>query len=318
MQDPTVLLGLMASVTLGVCAIAGVLGAAAWSQNQASLRRLVGHVEPHVDPSDFSTLDKRIERLLATTEFGSGFSRDLGQLGLGFRPGRLVMYGITAAGAAFVAATLRTGSPYFGLVALIGVLMAEVGLVRYRAGQCWQQYRVQLPEALHVIASALAAGASLNQAMNHAAREMVPPLQGELQRLVEDVEVGKTLEESLFDLKTRVPLPEFDMVIASLLIQQRSGGNLGELLNEVAHIIKQNEELRREMQVLTSQAMVSARLVSLLPVGLFVYLLVTNRSYLGPLLTTRTGQAMLAVGTIFIMIGYWVVVRIATYKEYDE
>jgi tight adherence protein B len=154
--------------------------------------------------------------------------------------------------------------------------------------------------------------------MKHAAREVVPPLQHELQRLVEDVEVGKTLEEAMFDLKTRVPLPELDMVIASLLIQQRSGGNLGELLNEVAQIIKQNEELRQEMQVLTSQALISARLVALLPVGLFVYLLVTNRSYLEPLLTTRVGNLMLVTGAMFEIIGYWAVTRIATYKEYEE
>jgi tight adherence protein B len=318
MQDQLVLLGVMASVTLGVFAVAGVMGAAAWSQNQATLRRLVGQVAPHVETSDFSTLDKRLERLLNMTAFGRGFVRDLGQLGLSFRPGRLVMYGVIAALAGMSLVVFKTGSGIFGTFALCAIIVAEIAAVRYRAAQCWQQYRLQIPEALHVIASALAAGASLNQAMQHAAREMVPPLQSELQRLVEDVEVGKTLEEALFDLKTRVPLPEFDMVIASLLIQQRSGGNLGELLNEVAHIIKQNEELRREMQVLTSQAMVSARLVALLPVGLFAYLLVTNRGYLEPLLTTRTGQAMLVVGGIFIAIGYMVVTRIATYKEYDE
>ncbi len=318
MQDPIVLIGVFASFTVGVFAVMGVMGAAAWSQNQAALRRLVGRVEPHVDPSDFSTLDKRIEQLLATTAAGQGFLRDLAQLGLPYRPGRLLMYGLISAGAGFVLVSWRTDSAAFGALAFIVLIAVGIVAVRWRAAQCWQQYRLQLPEGLHVIASALAAGASLNQAMKHAAREIVPPLQAELQRLVEDVEVGKTLEEALFDLKTRVPLPELDMVIASLLIQQRSGGNLSELLNEVAHIIKQNEELRQEMQVLTSQAKVSAQLVALLPVGLFAYLLATNRGYLEPLITTRIGQSMLLLGGILELLGYWAVTRIATYKEYDE
>lgn len=318
MQDPIVVIGLIASASIGLFAIAGVMGAAALRHNQSTVERLVGQVEPHVRPDDYSTIDAKLERLLSWFPFGRGVLRDLGQLGVRFRPGRLLLYGVLIGMVGFAIATLRLGTLVHGLVVFLLLMGGQLAFVRWRAGQRWQLYRLQLPEALHVIASALAAGASLNQAMKHAAREIVPPLQDELQRLVEDVEVGKTLEEALFDLKTRVPLPEFDMVIASLLIQQRSGGNLGELLNEVAHLIKQNEELRQEMQVLTSQAMTSARLIAALPAGLFLYLFVTNRSYLEPMLTTVTGQVMILAGGLFVMLGYWAVTRIATYSEYEE
>ena len=106
--------------------------------------------------------------------------------------------------------------------------------------------------------------------------------------------------------------------IGYTLIGPGSGGNLGELLNEAAHLIKQNEELRAEMSVLTSQAKASARLIGFLPVGLFIYLAVTNASYLEPLLTTGLGNAMLAVGATMEIVGYLVVMRISTYNEYAE
>ncbi len=317
MVHQTFFLGLVASVSLGVFTVMGVLSAVAWSRNRSLLMRLAHYVEPHLKPSDASALDARLEHLVGLTEFGRDFLRDLRQLRLGPRPGRLLLYGVIVAGAAYVVGSVRFGSNVAAFGTSGVTLAALFGFVRWRAGQSWKHYRRQLPEALHVISSALSAGASLSQALKHAARETVPPLQGEIQRVVEDVEVGKTLEQALTELTQRLPLPEFDMVIASLLIQQRSGGNLAELLNETAQLIKQNEELRQEMGVLTSQAQASARLIGLLPVGLFAYLYASNRSFLGPLLDTGMGNMMLIIAFVCEIVGYYVVSRIATFSEFQ-
>jgi tight adherence protein B len=277
--------------------------------------RLTRYVTPHIAPPKASTLDQRFEELVASNAIGRTMLRDLSQLGYDARPGRMIVYGVIVGGVGFGAANLVSGSPILGAVAFLAVIVVEGVAVHWLAGRRLDQYRLQLPEALHVIASAISAGASLNQALHHAARETVPPLQKELRRVVEDVEVGKTLEEALADLKERVPLSDFDMIIASLLIQQRSGGNLAELLVETASILKEAEELRQELSVLTSQARLSAQLVGLLPVGLFVFMYVANPSYLQPLVTEPLGQVMLGVAFVLEVLGFWVVTRIATFSD---
>jgi tight adherence protein B len=318
MDAGSVVMGLLASLSVGAVAVSGVLGAAAWSRDRALFGRLTRYVVPYLPQPAASSLDTRFEKMVGRLPLGQTLLRDLSQLGIDARPGRLLVYGFIIGLGAWGAATFRSGSALIGAAAFLSTMAALFALTRWKASRSWERYRVQLPEALHVISSALSAGASLNQALKHASREVVPPLQGELKRLVEDVEVGKTLEEALVELRGRIPLSDFDMIIASLLIQQRSGGNLAELLNETAHILKQSQSLRQEMGVLTSQARLSAQLIGLLPVGLFAYMYFTNPGYLKPMLTNGVGQALLGIGIALEVVGYVVVMRIATYSEYDE
>jgi Flp pilus assembly protein TadB len=318
MDGMSTTLAMIASATIGVVTIATTLGYAAWSRDRTLLGRLTQFVSPYINAPDASDLDSRFERAMSAFPFTSGLMRDLSQLSSWARPGRLVIYGLVLAGAAFLAAGFYKDSTRFAAGAFVGTLFAEVLLMQWQARKRWEKFRLQLPEALHVISSALAAGASLNQALGHASREVVGPLKAELTRVVEDVEVGKTLEEGLEDLKRRVPLPEFDMIIASLLIQQRSGGNLAALLNETAELLKEDQRLRREMEVLTSQARASAQLIGFLPIGLFLYLYFFNPSYIAPMVSTQLGMTALVVGLVLEMIGFGVVYRIATYNEYTE
>ena len=311
-------LALISSVSVGALALAGTLGYIAWNREQTLLHRLHTYVAPYIDAPDATSIDSRFERALARLPMGASILRDMNQLGLDIRPGRLLVYGVTVAGGMFVVANVYKNSNQAGLLAAASTLGFEYFLMHWKANKRWEFFRLQLPEALHVIASALSAGASLGQALEHAAREMPPPLKGELTRVVEDVEVGKTLEEALESLKRRVPLPEFDTIIASLLIQQRSGGNLAALLNETAELLKEDQRLRREMGVLTSQARASAQLIGLMPIGLFLFMYFFNPSYLEPLLTTGLGQTALSIGLALEAVGFFVVYRIASYSEYTE
>jgi tight adherence protein B len=318
-MDPAItVIALVSSLSIGALALAGTLGWMAWNRDQALLHRVQTFVAPHLDAPEVSDMDTRFERALLKLPMGASLLRDMSQLGIDIRPGRLLVYAVTLAGGVFVAANLYWASNPKALGAAAGALVLEFVYMRMRARKRGEFFRSQLPDALHVISSALSAGASLNQSLEHAAREVVPPLKGELTRVVEDVEVGKTLEESLESLKRRVPLPEFDTIIASLLIQQRSGGNLAQLLNETAELLKEDQRLRREMQVLTSQARASAQLIGLMPIGLFFFMYFFNPSYLIPLLTTGLGMTALSVGLTMEAIGFFVVYRIAGFNEYEE
>jgi Flp pilus assembly protein TadB len=314
----TIAYGLIATASVGAVAVAGTLGYFAWTREKTLADRLTRFVTPHLEMEEASDLDERFESFLSRLPGGAKLLRDLAQIGAGQRPGRLLLYGLIAAAGIFLVVGTWRDSTAFAAVAFVGAIVGEYFALSWRAGKRWERLRLQLPEALHVVASALSAGASLNQALIHAAREVLPPLQGELRRVVEDVELGKTLEEALTDLQKRAPLPEFNMIIASLLIQQRSGGNLAQLLNETAELLKEDQRLRREMNVLTSQARASAQLIGFLPIGLFLYMFFFNPSYVEPLLTTQLGLTALGIGLVLEMIGFFIVYKIASYSEYQE
>jgi tight adherence protein B len=314
----TIVYGLIATVSISGVAIAGTLGYFAWSRERMLGDRLSRYVAPHIELERSSDLDERFEHFLGHIPGGESLLRDLKAVSTKQRPGRLLLYGILGAAGVFLAVGSWKDSTLFAAAAFAATIVGEYFMLTWRARKRWERFRLQLPEALHVISSALSAGASLNQALIHAAREILAPLQGELKRVVEDVELGKTLEEALTDLQRRVPLPEFNMIIASLLIQQRSGGNLAALLNETAELLKEDQRLRREMQVLTSQARASAQLIGFLPIGLFLYMYFFNPTYVEPLLTTELGLTALAVGLVLEIVGFVIIYKIASFNEYTD
>jgi tight adherence protein B len=314
----TVVYGLIATVSIGGMAVAGTLGYFAWSRERMLGERLTRYVSPHIELEQSSDLDERFERILIGAPGGATLLRDLRTVSSTQRPGRLLLYGILGASGVFLVVGAWRDSTVLAAAAFAGAIVAEYMGLTWRARKRWERFRLQLPDALHVVSSALSAGASLNQALIHAAREVMAPLQGELKRVVEDVELGKTLEEALTDLQRRVPLPEFNMIIASLLIQQRSGGNLAALLNETAELLKEDQRLRREMGVLTSQARASAQLIGFLPIGLFVYMYFFNPTYVEPLLTTEMGLTALAVGLALEIVGFVIIYKIAAFNEYTD
>jgi tight adherence protein B len=183
-----------------------------------------------------------------------------------------------------------------------------------RASKRLEQCRTQLPEALQLTANALSAGMSLPQALGEAAKRTDPPMGEELQQAVEDLAVGYDLEEALSRLKDRVPVEELDSLMATLLIQRRSGGDLVELLQETVALLQGDLKLRAELGVLTSQARFSGRVVGLLPVFIFVIMSVLNPGFTGPLLTHPLGNVILGFAVICVLLGFWLIRKLSEIK----
>jgi tight adherence protein B len=296
----------------------GVLAARSWSVEQILVRRLARYFKAYGSHAPRPGLVERLEQALQRTTLGRRVIQDISHAGLSVKPTEAIVYVTAVALVVGAIATTISGHTLLGAAAGCAILMVGYVLVQWRMGKQLHRLKYQLPDALHAVASALTAGASLDQSLRHAAAEMMPPIKAELNRVVEDVEVGKTLEEALVALRDRVPLSEFDTVIASLLIQKRSGGNLSALLNETADLLLEDQRLQHEMEVLTAQARASAQLIGILPIGLFLYLYFFNPRYLEPMLSHSIGVAALAVGVVLELLGFFLVYRIASFRGYPD
>jgi tight adherence protein B len=147
-----------------------------------------------------------------------------------------------------------------------------------------------------------------------ASKEIGEPIGSELQLLKSDIELGATIEGALERLRDRVRDEDLSLVLDAVLIQRRVGGNLSEVLNNIAWTIRERIRIRGEVKALTSQAQMSGWMLAALPVGLAIVLTMINRTYMAPLFTTPLGHLLLGAGIGSELFGFMLMQKIASVK----
>ncbi len=197
--------------------------------------------------------------------------------------------------------------------AVIGFIIPRIYVSRQKTKRL-QRFDEQLPDMLNLMVNGLRAGFSTVQAMEAVSKELPPPISEEFRRLVQEMQIGIPMEQSMDNLYRRIPSDDLDLVIAAINVQREVGGNLAEILDTISYTIRERVRIKGEIRVLTSQVMYSGRFLSLLPVILAGILWFLNRPYLMMFFNPDTklcGGIM--IGLIFVLIstGYFLMTRIA-------
>ena len=169
----------------------------------------------------------------------------------------------------------------------------------------------QLPDAIDMLVNALRAGYSLQAAMEFVGREVNHPLGPEFLRFYEEQRLGVDIRTALVNLQERIGTLEIRMFVTSLLIQRETGGNLSEVLSNIATLIRERLAFRGQVRTLTAEPKMSANILAALPVFVFGVLILRSPGYIKPLLETPQGQFMLAYAITSVIVGYIVMLRIA-------
>jgi len=173
----------------------------------------------------------------------------------------------------------------------------------------------QLVEAISVLCNALRAGHSFQQAMSSITEEMEGPVSQEFGRVFRETQNGMTMQDSMERMVERVGSDDLEMLCTAILIQREIGGNLAEVLENIAGTIQNRLTLKTEIKTRTASGRLSGYLVGSLPVALLLGLGALNPEYIGQLFSTRLGNAMLAVGAVMEIIGF-IVIRKMTAIRY--
>ena len=163
--------------------------------------------------------------------------------------------------------------------------------------------REQLPDVLTILASSLRAGHSFLQSLDTVAKEIAPPAAAEFQRVVAEIRLGRPAEDALEALAERVGSPDFKWAVLAVNIQREVGGNLAEILDNVADTLRERATLRRQVRVLTAEGRLSAWVLALLPVGIALYITAVNPEYIGTLVTETIGLFMLGGSLLLLVVG---------------
>ena len=197
--------------------------------------------------------------------------------------------------------------------ALAGILMG-LALLGLRIRRRRKKFTNQLGDMLTMVANALRAGFSFMQAFELISREMDAPMGREVQLVVNEVNLGNTLESALDNMQRRVASPDFELVVTALLIQRQVGGDLASILDTISETIAERVRMRREVMALTAQGRASGWVLAAIPVALFAILYMMSPSYLSPLIDTEIGRMFMIGALVLEVIGFFVIQRIVDIK----
>jgi tight adherence protein B len=203
----------------------------------------------------------------------------------------------------------------FGLVG--SLVAAAVGLfvpilwLRRKQSKRAAAFEAQLPEAIDMLVNALQAGYSLQAAMEFVGRETPAPLGPEFARFYDEQRLGMEVRMALLRMQERIGTIDARMFVTSLLIQRETGGNLGEVLTNLATLMRERVTFRGQLATLTAEPKMSAKVLASLPLAVVLIIGAINPSFMRPLIETSLGHKLIAYAAASVLVGYFVMSRIA-------
>ena len=257
---------------------------------------------------------------LALREQGSAWAEQtrsqLERAGLALKLHEYVALRVLVALVAFVV-VLALGNGH-ALAFLLGIAVGVVGYmlpafyVRMRVTRQVRKFNDQLADMLTMVSNSLRAGFGLLQGIELAAEQTQPPMSTELRHLLRDTRMGASIETALESMGERVGSYDLDVVITAILIQRSVGSNLSEVLETVAHTIRERARIQGEINTLTAQKKLSGVIIGLMPVAFVLFMLVISFDYMSALFTDPLGRFLLIVAIALDVIGILIIKRIVS------
>jgi len=252
-----------------------------------------------------------LDRLLGGREVTTKLTQKLQNAGLEMTAGSLVIgAGISALGFMILGRAL-TGSIIGAAIGTgIGLFLPLMWLGRKERKRL-HAFQEQLPEALDMLVSAMKAGYSFQAAMKFIGEEVPEPLGPEFARFYEEQRLGMEVRTALLALQDRVNSLDLRMFVTAILIQRETGGNLSEVLGKISTLMRERSALKGEIETLTAESKLSARILGALPFVVFGMVNLLNPGFMRPMLATSYGPWVFFAATLSVMMGYWMMMQIA-------
>ena len=209
---------------------------------------------------------------------------------------------------AAVIAYYATSSPLVAIAAPLAVAILYWIVISQRIARRVAIFEAQLIDGLGLAARSLRVGHPLVGAFRLISEEVPAPIGTLFAQIVQQQELGVSIETSLRSAAESYANNDLRLFATSVIIQLRSGGNLADMMERLANVIRERNRLARRVRVLTAQTQFSKRVLLALPFFIFVLLTIVNPDYMRPLYTTFTGQMILAVAGVGLFIG-WVLMN---------
>ncbi len=248
-----------------------------------------------------------LRMFLANGEWSDRAQRDLQQAGSRLRVGEYFLLRLLAGVLAALALIILTGGSGTGLIfAIVGAAAGYMvpGLyMQVRKGRRQAAISSQLVEAVGLIANALRSGFAFTQAVELAAKQLTPPIRDEFDSYLRDNALGARAEDSLRAMVDRSGSVDMEMMVTTIMVQRTTGGNLSEILDNVAETIRERERLQGEIRALTAQQRLTGLILSIYPLILGALFFLISPSLMKVLWEEDLGRVLLLIAGTLQVIG---------------
>lgn len=254
-----------------------------------------------------------INRIAEGTDFYESVSRHLVRADLKFRPGEYFILIVASMLSVGLLGAIIGRSVGFGILSgIFGIMLPPIYVIQLQKRRL-KLFNQQLGDMLNLVVNGLRAGFSTLQAMEAVSRELPAPISDEFHRVVQEIQLGISMEEALFHLLRRIDSDDLDLVITAINVQREVGGNLAVILDTISYTIRERVRIKGEIAALTAQGQMTAWVISALPVALTVMLFLVNREYIMTFLLPENrvcGLIMLISAAIMIVLGFAITQKI--------
>jgi tight adherence protein B len=251
-----------------------------------------------------------VHRMLMRLSWSHDVNDFIAQSGLKTRLGALLMLsGVCFLGGYLVVQQL-TRHAVAGLAAGLALMFVPIGFIAWKRSKRLKAFEEHFADALDLLGRAVRAGHAFTTGLEMISKESPEPIAGEFRKTFEEQNFGLPLRDSLLNLAERVPLIDVRFFVTALLIQKDTGGNLAEILDNLARLIRDRFRIYREVGVKTAQGRLTAMILVALPVVMVFVLEVLNPSYVGVLFTDPVGPLVLGGAAAMQVVGSLILWRI--------
>jgi tight adherence protein B len=251
-----------------------------------------------------------LNRLMLNVSWTGKVQSLIAQAGLETKAGKVLLLSAVAGLGAYIISDHFFHQ--FLVSAVIGLLAAAAPLtvVAWKRKRRMRKFEERFPEALDLLGRAVRAGHAFTTGLEIVSKESPEPVAGEFRACFEEQNFGLPMRDALLNMTERMPLVDVRFFVTALLVQKETGGNLAEILDELARVIRDRFRIHREVQVKTAQGRLTAMILIALPVFMLVALEGVNPSYVRVLFDDPMGPTVLGVAAVMQIIGSILIWRI--------
>jgi tight adherence protein B len=313
MSDPIMLAIVVFGIVVAlVLAVALLLG-----RSDAEARRRLDEHEVQVARNDAKRLERRevlkehnyssvgpLNALLRRLKPARTAAVDLARANIDLSVPQYLLARPLIAAIATVAVVRITGIVFLAIpVFPVGLMLPRLGL-KFKARRRRTAFEAQLAEGIDLIVGGLRAGYGFLQAIESASKDLDDPMGEELSRVIEQVNVGTKLADALQELPERIESYDLSMFVTAVIVQRSVGGNLAEVLENIAETVRERRRVRGEVRAMTTSARASSYVLGLFPLGLMIFFSSADEGYRQVMFHSTAGKIMLAFAGIWSFIGF--------------
>jgi len=290
--------------------------------NNASYRKKINRrLKVMSDKTDRESVLVQLRRERGLTSTGDyrlpivSLNQLLLQSGLTIGFGRLILVIAIGAAVAFVAVLTFHGNVFYAFLAAVfcGVVLPPL-VLRFLRSRRQKKFSAQFPDAIDIIVRSLRAGHPVPIAISMVAKEMRDPIGTEFGMVSDELTYGSDLETAMRNLYFRIGTDDLPLFVTAVAIQRSTGGNLGEILENLSSVIRQRFKMRRKIRALAAEGRASALILSSLPIGMFAIIQFLVPAFYASVWDQDLTKIALALAGCWMGVGNFIMYRMVNFR----